>query len=429
MNRINRNGFALEIDSGANFIIEELEKNGFEGFVVGGCVRDTIMGRKPNDWDIATNARPEEVMEIFDKTIPTGVQHGTVTVLVDKIPYELTTYRIDGEYVDMRHPENVEFSKNIVDDLSRRDFTINAMAYNNSRGLVDEFGGIEDIEKKVIKCVGNPDKRFNEDALRMIRAIRFSAKLGFEIEENTYQSILKNASNIKCISIERINKELEETIKYDSERLGLLNSIGISEWLFGVELEEENLSMAEKADDFLEEYNLYNKEDEELKNALKRMFVTRNIGNEKLKETLRKLRYSRRDIDITSKLYGVSKINNYSYIADKDVSDDEKKVLIKYILKDTGDISLAKYGIYSWLIEKNANPSVCFSLFNDIIDSGECFSMSQLNVNGKDIIDNNIAKGAAVGKLLNAMLEYVIIHPEENEKEKLLAFAKNYKIM
>lgn len=429
MNRINRNGFALEIDSGANFIIEELEKNGFEGFVVGGCVRDTIMGRKPNDWDIATNARPEEVMDIFDKTIPTGVQHGTVTVLVDKIPYELTTYRIDGEYVDMRHPENVEFSKNIVDDLSRRDFTINAMAYNNSRGLVDEFGGIDDIEKKVIKCVGNPDKRFNEDALRMIRAIRFSAKLGFEIEENTYQSILKNASNIKCISIERINKELEETIKYDSERLGLLNSIGISEWLFGVELEEENLSMAEKADDFLEEYNLYNKEEEELKNALKRMFVTRNIGNEKLKETLRKLRYSRRDIDITSKLYGVSKINNYSYIADKDVSDDEKKVLIKYILKDTGDISLAKYGIYSWLIEKNANPSVCFSLFNDIIDSGECFSMSQLNVNGKDIIDNNIAKGAAVGKLLNAMLEYVIIHPEENEKEKLLAFAKNYKIM
>ena len=429
MNRINRNGFALEIDSGANFIIEELEKNGFEGFVVGGCVRDTIMGRKPNDWDIATNARPEEVMDIFDKTIPTGVKHGTVTVLVDKIPYELTTYRIDGEYVDMRHPENVEFSKNIVDDLSRRDFTINAMAYNNSRGLVDEFGGIDDIEKKVIKCVGNPDKRFNEDALRMIRAIRFSAKLGFEIEENTYQSILKNASNIKCISIERINKELEETIKYDSERLGLLNSIGISEWLFGVELEEENLSMAEKADDFLEEYNLYNKEDEELKNALKRMFVTRNIGNEKLKETLRKLRYSRRDIDITSKLYGVSKINNYSYIADKDVSDDEKKVLIKYILKDTGDISLAKYGIYSWLIEKNANPSVCFSLFNDIIDSGECFSMSQLNVNGKDIIDNNIAKGAAVGKLLNAMLEYVIIHPEENEKEKLLAFAKNYKIM
>ena len=429
MNRINRNGFALEIDSGANFIIEELEKNGFEGFVVGGCVRDTIMGRKPNDWDIATNARPEEVMDIFDKTIPTGVQHGTVTVLVDKIPYELTTYRIDGEYVDMRHPENVEFSKNIVDDLSRRDFTINAMAYNNSRGLVDEFGGIDDIEKKVIKCVGNPDKRFNEDALRMIRAIRFSAKLGFEIEENTYQSILKNASNIKCISIERINKELEETIKYDSERLGLLNNIGISEWLFGVELEEENLSMAEKADDFLEEYNLYNKEEEELKNALKRMFVTRNIGNEKLKETLRKLRYSRRDIDITSKLYGVSKINNYSYIADKDVSDDEKKVLIKYILKDTGDISLAKYGIYSWLIEKNANPSVCFSLFNDIIDSGECFSMSQLNVNGKDIIENNIAKGAAVGKLLNAMLEYVIIHPEENEKEKLLAFAKNYKIM
>ena len=220
--------FAPEIDSGANFIIEELEKNGYEGFVVGGCVRDTIMGRKPNDWDIATNAKPDEVMRIFRKTIPTGIDHGTVTVMINKVAYELTTYRIDGEYVDMRHPEKVEFSKNIVDDLSRRDFTINAMAYNKRIGLVDEFGGMDDIENKLIRCVGNPNKRFNEDALRMIRAVRFSAKLGFKIEEKTFQSILENASNIKKISIERINKELEETIKFDPESLFLLNKIDIS---------------------------------------------------------------------------------------------------------------------------------------------------------------------------------------------------------
>lgn len=421
--------FAPEIDSGANFIIEELEKNGYEGFVVGGCVRDTIMGRKPNDWDIATNAKPDEVMRIFRKTIPTGIEHGTVTVMINKVAYELTTYRIDGEYVDMRHPEKVEFSKNIVDDLSRRDFTINAMAYNKRIGLVDKFGGMDDIENKLIRCVGNPNKRFNEDALRMIRAVRFSAKLGFKIEEKTFQSILKNASNIKKISIERINKELEETIKFDPESLFLLNKMDISEYLFGVSLEKNNLKIAKKVDGFLREYNLYKKNEKELINALKRAFILEKLDVCNLKNILRKLRYSRKDIDMTSKLHSILKMNIYDHITDENMSTKERKVMIKYILMDTGDLLLAKYAIYSRFIEKNSNPTVCFSEFNDIIESGECFSTSQLDLNGKDIIENDIAKGAAVGILLNAMLEYVILNPKENEKEKLLAFAKNYKIM
>ncbi|MBC2577246.1 CCA tRNA nucleotidyltransferase [Peptostreptococcus russellii] len=421
--------FAPEIDSGANFIIEELEKNGYEGFVVGGCVRDTIMGRKPNDWDIATNAKPDEVMRIFRKTIPTGIEHGTVTVMINKVAYELTTYRIDGEYVDMRHPEKVEFSKNIVDDLSRRDFTINAMAYNKRIGLVDKFGGMDDIENKLIRCVGNPNKRFNEDALRMIRAVRFSAKLGFKIEEKTFQSILKNASNIKKISIERINKELEETIKFDPESLFLLNKMDISEYLFGVSLEKNNLKIAKKVDGFLRGYNLYKKNEKELINALKRAFILEKLDVCNLKNILRKLRYSRKDIDMTSKLHSILKMNIYDHITDENMSTKERKVMIKYILKDTGDLLLAKYAIYSRFIEKNSNPTVCFSEFNDIIESGECFSTSQLDLNGKDIIENDIAKGAAVGILLNAMLEYVILNPKENEKEKLLAFAKNYKIM
>src|SRR5699024_5754305 len=155
--------------------------------------RDSIMKRKPNDWDITTNARPKDMMKIFKKTIPTGVEHGTVTIIENNVAYEATTYRIDGQYLDMRHPEEVKFSKNIIDDLSRRDFTINAMAYNQKSGLIDSFDGIKDIEKKLIRCVGDPDQRFNEDALRMVRAIRFSAKLGFEIEEKTFNSILKNS--------------------------------------------------------------------------------------------------------------------------------------------------------------------------------------------------------------------------------------------
>lgn len=429
MNKIGFKKFALDIDSGANFIIEELENNGYEGYVVGGCVRDIIMGRSPNDWDITTDAKPEEVMEIFDRTIPTGMQHGTITVLVGDESYEVTTYRIDGEYVDMRRPENVEFSKNIVDDLSRRDFTINAMAYNKRNGLIDEFGGIEDIKRKIIKCVGEPDKRFNEDALRMIRAIRFSAKLGFNIDKETYLSMERNSSNIKKISMERINKEIEETIKYDCEKLSLLNDINISSWIFGDVLEEEKLCKAESIRCFLDKYDLYDEDEEDMINTLKRVFIFENREVGEVKSALKRLRYSRKDVEKTFKLSNILRIYNYGLVTDENLTEQEKRVRIKYLLKDTNDIVLAKYAIYLKFIEKNTNPTVCFSIFNDIIDSGECFSVSQLDLNGKDIIENNVAKGAAVGIILNALLEYVIIHPEENEKEKLLAFAKNYKIV
>ncbi len=429
MNNIFEKRIAPDIDSGANFIIEKLEENGYEAYIVGGCVRDTIMGRIPNDWDIATNAKPEQVMGIFKKTIPTGIEHGTVTVMIDKVAYELTTYRIDGEYVDMRHPENVEFSEDIVDDLSRRDFTINAMAYNKRLGLVDEFNGFEDIENKIIRCVGDPNKRFNEDALRMIRAIRFSAKLGFEIEEKTFQSILKNANNIKKISMERINKELEETIKFDSKKLYMLNQVGLSKWLFSEELKNENLEMAEKVEYFFEIYNLNKENEKKLKSALKRMFVLRDLENNKLKSVLKTLRYSRKDIELTAKLQSIFNNQSYKEIVDENMPIKEKRVLIKYILNEAGDILLAKYLIYSIFIEKNANPTICFRQFNDIIESGECFFMSQLDLNGRDLIENNIAKGPQIGLFLGKILEYVILNPEENEKEKLLAFAKNYKIM
>ena len=160
-------------------IIEVLENAGFEAFAVGGCVRDAVLGRIPADWDITTSAMPEEVKALFSRTIDTGIQHGTVTVMKDHVGYEVTTYRIDGEYEDARHPKEVSFTSNLVEDLKRRDFTINAMAYNDRAGLVDEFDGIGDLEKGVIRCVGEPKDRFGEDALRMLRAVRFSAQLGF----------------------------------------------------------------------------------------------------------------------------------------------------------------------------------------------------------------------------------------------------------
>ena len=172
----------IKIPADATQIIERLEKAGFEAYVVGGCVRDSLLGKNPHDWDITTSALPEQVKSLFSHTVDTGLKHGTVTVLLEKEPFEVTTYRIDGEYDDGRHPNQVEFTLSLEEDLKRRDFTINAMAYNPQRGLVDLFGGIEDLEKGIIKCVGNPVERFSEDALRMMRAVRFAAQLDFEIE-------------------------------------------------------------------------------------------------------------------------------------------------------------------------------------------------------------------------------------------------------
>lgn len=171
-------GITIDLPGDVRQIIERLERRGHEAYAVGGCVRDTILSRIPGDWDITTSAKPEQVKEIFPKTIDTGIQHGTVTVMMRHVGYEVTTYRIDGEYADNRHPDQVEFTNSLSLDLERRDFTINAMAYNDEDGLVDYYEGLEDLNRGIIRCVGNPQQRFEEDALRMLRAVRFSGQLG-----------------------------------------------------------------------------------------------------------------------------------------------------------------------------------------------------------------------------------------------------------
>lgn len=216
----------LSIPKNVNYIINELEKNGYEAYMVGGCVRDQILGKNVDDYDITTNAKPDDIKNIFKKTIDTGIKHGTVTVLIndnDKLSkYEVTTFRIDGEYLDNRHPSSIEFVDNLYEDLSRRDFTINAMAYNDKTGLIDKFDGINDLNKKIIRAVGDSKQRFTEDALRMIRAIRFAAKLGFEIEDNTYKSIIDLAENIKNVSKERIQIELIKILTSDYPNISIL---------------------------------------------------------------------------------------------------------------------------------------------------------------------------------------------------------------
>lgn len=205
----------LQLPAAVNMIIDVLQAHGYEGFAVGGCVRDSVLNRTPDDWDITTSATPYQVKELFSKTVDTGLQHGTVTVMVHGVGYEVTTYRIDGEYEDARHPKEVQFTSNLTEDLKRRDFTINAMAYSKDRGLIDEFGGMNDLQRKIIRCVGDPWQRFGEDALRILRAVRFAAQLGFEIEENTKKAIVELAPTLSKISAERIQTETVKLLMSD----------------------------------------------------------------------------------------------------------------------------------------------------------------------------------------------------------------------
>ena len=201
-----------EIPQSVDSIIKTIESGGFEAFIVGGCVRDMLIGITPSDYDITTNALPTQIKSIFKKTVDTGIKHGTVTVMIDKNPLEITTMRRDGKYTDNRHPDSVEFTSAITEDLSRRDFTVNAIAYSEKSGICDPFGGYDDIKNQVIRCVGNADARFGEDALRIFRAVRFSSVLGFGIEEKTAQSVLKNREKLKNVSAERIRSELLKTL-------------------------------------------------------------------------------------------------------------------------------------------------------------------------------------------------------------------------
>ncbi len=219
----------LKLPQKVIYILEILKRHGFEAYAVGGCVRDSILARTPDDWDITTSARPREVKRCFRRTIDTGIEHGTVTVLLDGEGFEVTTYRLDGTYSDGRHPDHVTFTPNLSDDLLRRDFTINAMAYNGEEGLVDLYGGMTDLQKKRIRCVGEPDERFGEDALRVMRAVRFAAQLGFSIEEATREAARRHAPSLERISAERIRSELMKIlVSPHPERVRELYELGIT---------------------------------------------------------------------------------------------------------------------------------------------------------------------------------------------------------
>ena len=242
----------INMPENANRIIETLEAAGYEAYIVGGCVRDSILGRSPGDWDITTSAKPEQIKALFRRTVDTGIQHGTVTVMFGKEGYEVTTYRIDGEYTDHRRPDKVLFTTNLKEDLKRRDFTINAMAYNHRNGIIDIFGGVEDLEKRVIRAVGVAEERFSEDALRILRAVRFSGQLDFSIDEDTQAAMKKLAGTLSKISAERIRVELDKLFVSDHpEKLIMAYEMGIT----AVVLPEFDRMMEQEQNN---PYHLYN---------------------------------------------------------------------------------------------------------------------------------------------------------------------------
>ncbi|EOU1904534.1 CCA tRNA nucleotidyltransferase [Clostridium perfringens] len=418
----------MKLPNNVQYILEKFNSNGFEAFIVGGCVRDSLLNKKPQDYDITTNAFPEKIEELFDKTIPTGIKHGTVTVLIDKNPYEVTTYRVDGEYLNNRKPKDVKFVSNIEEDLSRRDFTINAMAYSPYLGFKDCFNGKEDLKNKLIRCVGDPDKRFSEDALRMLRAIRFSCQLNFKIEKLTAESIRKNFKLIKNISMERIQSEFTKIILSNDPDKGLmlLRKLGFSDFLIEEFKSLKLINCYDVYDDIHDTYGLINSLPKKLHVRLAGLFYkVFNSENavEKCRTILKKLKYDNNTINDTCNL--VENINNISC----NMTRKKLKLLINSVgTENIFDLLDLQKSYLSYMDEYDTE---CIDILknrvSDILASKEPIFIKDLAITGNDLITElNYKPGKNIGVILNFLLENVMQTPELNNKEDLLNLSKQF---
>lgn len=405
---------AVVLPPDVKYIIDTLMEQGYEAYAVGGCVRDSVLHMEPKDWDITTSARPAQVKACFRRTIDTGIQHGTVTVMLGKVGYEVTTYRIDGEYEDGRHPKSVEFSMNLLEDLKRRDFTINAMAYNDVVGLVDEFDGIGDLDRGVIRCVRNPMERFTEDALRMMRAVRFCAQLGFVIEEKTYEAMKVLAPGIAQVSYERIQVELTKTLlSANPEFVELFSDSGI---LCHVLPQIDGILRSEDKKNVLDMLKLVEK-----KPAARYAALLFPAGGERAYEEMQRLRLDNRTMDSARKLIDCMKVelplcevSMRHFLCDYDVDfwEDFRCFMAGYYKAVGADEQLLQ-------LETGDG------LYRRIVERGDCVSLKNLAVNGRDLMENGVEKGCQVGIVLKRMLEAVLEDPERNTREWLLEHIKS----
>lgn len=393
-------------------IIDVLMENGYEAYAVGGCVRDSILGRVPGDWDITTSALPMQVKGLFRRTVDTGIQHGTVTVMLGRNGYEVTTYRIDGKYEDSRHPESVEFTPKLEEDLKRRDFTINAMAYNDEHGIVDIFDGVGDLQRKIIRCVGNAHDRFDEDALRILRAVRFSAQLGFGIEENTAGAAKELAVNLKRISSERIHTEFNKMLKSPHpDYFSVADAIGIMEIV-------------------LPEYHVMSAEDKAFVGALARecacqlperyaamLFMSGRYSEEDpadtAKRVLKRLKLDNDTINTASMLLRFGML---------EITDDESR--IRHIIYETGDKNILRILDFRAAYEKCIGNDIAdvrrmYDICNMIFERGDCVSLKNLAITGRELIAMGVPAGRQMGEILNSLLMLVLDNPQLNDREQL----------
>lgn len=437
----------MRIPENANRIIEILQRNGFEASVVGGCVRDSILGRIPEDWDITTSARPEQVKNIFSHTIDTGIAHGTVTVMMDHVGYEVTTYRIDGEYEDARHPKEVTFTASLVEDLKRRDFTINAMAYNERDGLIDIFGGVEDLKAGIIRCVGNPLERFGEDALRMLRAVRFSAQLGFVIEENTQKAIKSLAPAIGKVSAERIQVELVKLLTSDyPDRMKKACELGLT----GVFLPEFDVMMETPQNTRHHVYSVGEHtihslmavpKDKVLRLAMLLHDVGKpscrtteggkdhfhghpQVGAQMARDIFHRLKF---DNDTMKQVCHLIEFHDYR-------PDMSPKAIRRAIAKIGPEYCKALFAVKRADIagqsdylkqEKYAYVDEFERMFDDMQQEHVCLKKSMLCINGRDLIQLGVPQGKEIGRILDELFERVLEDPSTNEREKLMELAHN----
>lgn len=425
-------------------IIKTLQSHGYEAYAVGGCVRDSLLGRTPGDWDITTSALPEETKALFDKTFDTGIEHGTITVLMGKEGFEVTTYRIDGKYEDSRHPSEVTFTRCLSEDLLRRDFTINAMAYNDEDGIVDLFDGMADLEKKVIRCVGNAEARFGEDALRIMRAVRFSAQLGFEIEEQTQAAIRKLAFSLKNISAERIQVELIKLLTSPHpEQIHLAYELGITEVMlpeFDRMMEtaqetphhchnvgEHTIAALQHcpSDKILRLTMLFHDMGKPEKKTMDENGIAHFKGHAVVSEAIAKEIMHRLKFDNDT----LRKVTKLVYYHDLRMPATPRNVrramnrigteLFPYYLNVRRADTLAQSMFRRE--EKLENIQKIENIYLQIMELQECVSLKDLAVKGGDLLAVGVERGPQIGETLNKLLELVLEEPEKNQKELLLA--------
>lgn len=439
----------INVPDKAKRVVNTIQAAGFEAYVVGGCVRDSILGRQPQDWDITTSAKPEQVKALFPRTIDTGLQHGTVTVMQDREGFEVTTYRIDGEYEDSRHPKEVVFTPNLEEDLKRRDFTINAMAYNEEKGLVDIFGGMEDIRLGRIRCVGRAEERFGEDALRMLRAIRFSAQLGYEIDEETQQGIRRLAPTLKNISAERIQTELVKMlVSPHPDYLRTAYDMGVTKIFFpefdrAMETEQHHPHHMYSVGEHILHSLAYVPADKLLRltmllhdigkpdtltideQGITHFYNHERLSAEMAKTILRRLKFDNDTINMVYKLvmyhdYGNSVEPTLQIVrrAMNKIGEDAFPALfqVKY-----ADMMAQSDYLRDEKLKRLENWR---QLYAEICEKQQCVSLKSLAITGSDLIAAGMKPGRELGDVLQKLLQLVLDDPACNTKEKLLSEAK-----